>query len=105
MLTPYPGTRLYSDLDREGRLITKEWSRYNQHNAVFTPANMTADRLNEIYREVWKRSFEWKRIFQRMRVSPWRHKPYVFILLGANMGFKFLGIDKKYRKNKARKMK
>ncbi len=98
VLTPYPGTRLYTDLDKSGRLITKQWDRYNQHNAVFTPANMTPERLNEIYREVWKRSFEWKRIFHRMRVSPWRHKFYIFILLGANMGFKFLGIDKKYKK-------
>ena len=98
VLTPYPGTRLYTDLDKSGRLITKQWDRYNQHNAVFTPANMTPERLNEIYREVWKRSFEWKRIFHRMRASPWRHKFYIFILLGANMGFKFLGIDKKYKK-------
>ncbi len=98
VLTPYPGTRLYTDLDKSGRLITKQWDRYNQHNAVFTPANMTPERLNEIYREVWKRSFEWKRIFHRMRVSPWRHKFYIFILLGANVGFKFLGIDKKYKK-------
>ncbi|MEF2885983.1 MAG: DUF4070 domain-containing protein, partial [Ruminococcus sp.] len=97
-LTPYPGTRLYSDLDREGRLITKEWNLYNQHNAVFTPTNMTAERLNEIYRDVWKRSFTWKRIFHRMRVSPWRHRLYIFILIGANIGFKYLGIDKKYRK-------
>ena len=98
VLTPYPGTRLYTDLDKSGRLITKQWDRYNQHNAVFTPSNMTPERLNEIYREVWKRSFEWKRIFHRMRVSPWRDKFYIFILLGANMGFKFLGIDKKYKK-------
>ncbi len=98
VLTPYPGTRLYSDLDREGRLITKQWNLYNQHNAVFTPTNMTAERLNEIYRDVWKRSFTWKRIFHRMRVSPWRRRLYIFILIGANIGFKFLGIDKKYRK-------
>ena len=98
VLTPYPGTRLYSDLDREGRLITKEWNLYNQHNAVFTPTNMTAECLNEIYRDVWKRSFTWKRIFHRMRVSPWRRRLYIFILIGANIGFKFLGIDKKYRK-------
>ena len=52
VLTPYPGTRLYSDLDREGRLITKQWNLYNQQNAGFTPTNMTAERLNEIYRDV-----------------------------------------------------
>ncbi len=98
VLTPYPGTRLYRDLDESGRITTKQWDRYNQHNAVFSPTNMTAARLDEIYRDVWKRAFRWKRIFHRMRVSPWRHNAYIFILLGANLGFKFLGIDKKYRR-------
>ncbi|MBQ4310660.1 MAG: DUF4070 domain-containing protein, partial [Oscillospiraceae bacterium] len=92
------GTRLYRDLDESGRITTKQWDRYNQHNAVFSPTNMTAARLDEIYRDVWKRAFRWKRIFHRMRVSPWRHNAYIFILLGANLGFKFLGIDKKYRR-------
>lgn len=98
VLTPYPGTRLYRELDESGRIISRQWDRYNQHNAVFTPANMTPGRLDEIYRDVWKRAFTWKRVFHRLRVSPWRHSAYVFILLGANMGFKFLGIDKKYKK-------
>lgn len=97
VLTPYPGTRLFTEYDRDGRLITKDWSTYNQHNAVFRPTNMTPERLNEIYRQVWKESYSWKRVLRRTFTSPWRKNAYVFILLGANIGFKFLGIDKKYR--------
>lgn len=97
VLTPYPGTRLFTEYERDGRLTTKDWSVYNQHNAVFRPTNMTAERLNEIYRQVWKEAYSWKRVLRRTFTSPWRKNAYVFILLGANIGFKYLGIDKKYR--------
>ena len=98
VLTPYPGTRLFEEYDRDGRIITKNWSAYNQHNAVFQPVNMSAQRLDEIYRSVWKSAYSWRRVLKRTFSSPWRKNGYVFILLGANIGFKFLGIDKRKKK-------
>lgn len=98
VLTPYPGTRQFEEYDHAGRIITKDWSLYNQHNAVFEPKNMSSQRLDEIYRRVWKEAYSWCRVLRRTFRSVWRKKPYVFILLGANIGFKFLGIDKGARK-------
>lgn len=98
VLTPYPGTRLFDDYEKQDRIITKDWSRYNQHNAVFRPANLSAQRLDEIYRRVWKEAYTWRRVLKRTFTSPWRKNAYVFILLGANIGFKFLGIDKRFKK-------
>lgn len=97
ILTPYPGTRFYTEYEREGRLITKDWSRYQQHNTVFQPKNMSPKRLDAIYRKVWRESYSWRRVLKRTFSSPMARKPYVFILLGANIGFKFLGIDKHRR--------
>ena len=93
ILTPYPGTRQYIEYERAGRILTKDWGRYNQHNTVFMPKNMTPERLDEIYRIVWKESYTWRRVFKRFRGSPWRKHYYGMILLGANIGFKYLGID------------
>lgn len=98
MLTPYPGTRLFDEFDRDSRITTKNWSLYNQHIAVFLPKNITAGRLNEIYRQVWKKAYTWKSVMRRVWGSPLRKTSKVFVLLGANIGFKFLGIDKKYKK-------
>lgn len=95
ILTPYPGTKLFEEYDKQSRIITKEWSQYTQNTAVFRPVHMSSERLEEIYRIVWKQSYSWKRIFKRMSISPWRKSKYIFILLGANIGFKFLGIKKK----------
>jgi len=34
--TPFPGTELYKRLEREGRILTKDWSKYNFFNVVFS---------------------------------------------------------------------
>lgn len=95
ILTPYPGTKQYEEYERAGRIITKDWSLYNQRNTVFRPTNITPERLNEIYQQVWRESYTWKRVLRRTFSSFWRKKAYIFILFGANIGFKFLEIDKK----------
>jgi len=45
ILTPFPGTPLFNRLDKEERIITKDWSKYNLHNVVFKPKNMTPEDL------------------------------------------------------------
>ncbi len=41
VLTPYPGTKIYNDLKKEGRLITTDWKYYDHNTVVFEPKNMT----------------------------------------------------------------
>lgn len=95
ILTPYPGTRLYREMEESGRLLTKKWNLYDQQHTVFRPKHFTPEQLNRIYREVSRDAYSWKRIFRRLKSSPWRHKPYLLIQLGANIGFRYLGIDKR----------
>ncbi len=45
ILTPLPGTPLFDQLEREGRLLTRDWSLYDTHHAVFRPARMSARTL------------------------------------------------------------
>jgi radical SAM superfamily enzyme YgiQ (UPF0313 family) len=52
LLTPYPGTPLFNRLDREGRILTKDWSRYTRKNVVFEPKNMTKKELEEGFRKI-----------------------------------------------------
>jgi radical SAM superfamily enzyme YgiQ (UPF0313 family) len=47
ILTPFPGTPLYKKFDREGRILTKDWSKYTMKNVVFQPKNMTPQELLE----------------------------------------------------------
>jgi radical SAM superfamily enzyme YgiQ (UPF0313 family) len=47
ILTPLPGTKVYEQFEREGRLLHKDWSMYDGLHSVFTPRNMTADQLQK----------------------------------------------------------
>src|SRR5687768_6547231 len=37
ILTPYPGTPLFEQMDADGRLLHKDWSRYDTAHVVFRP--------------------------------------------------------------------
>ncbi len=45
ILTPLPGTPLYAEMDRAGRVTDNEWSHYDYRHVVFRPARMTAAEL------------------------------------------------------------
>lgn len=45
VLTPLPGTRIFKQLESEGRLLHKDWSMYDGLHSVFEPKNMTAYEL------------------------------------------------------------
>ncbi|WP_236909378.1 B12-binding domain-containing radical SAM protein [Clostridium sp. Cult3] len=41
ILTPYPGTPLYEQFEKEDRLLIKDWQYYDMMNVVFEPKNMS----------------------------------------------------------------
>jgi radical SAM superfamily enzyme YgiQ (UPF0313 family) len=71
ILTPYPGTPLYRRLEAEGRILTRDWSRYNgREDVVFAPRGMSADSLLEGYRYANRRFYSATSITRRMVRSP-----------------------------------
>ena len=45
ILTPMPGTVLFSRLKSEGRIISENWDRYTWTHANYRPARMTPEEL------------------------------------------------------------
>ena len=41
ILTPHPGTVLYEEYERQGRLLNKDWSKYDVEHVVFQPKRMS----------------------------------------------------------------
>ena len=62
ILTPYPGTALYSRMSAQGRLTTSDWDRYDTRHAVFRPAHMTAEELERGYRRAYREFYRWSSI-------------------------------------------
>ena len=48
ILTPVPGTVLFEQLETEGRLLTRDWSYYDGHYAVFEPKKMNFLQLQKL---------------------------------------------------------
>lgn len=54
IFTPYPGTPSWYRLVEEDRIISRDWSRYNDANVVFRPKKMTPDELLNGYLRLWR---------------------------------------------------
>lgn len=57
ILTPFPGSRLRSRMEREGRIATSDWSLYTAWNSVIRHPRLTGEQLESgllrIYRSVY----------------------------------------------------
>jgi len=47
--TPFPGTRMTRRMEEEGRILTRDWSRYDMTTVVFRPKNFRPEKLQEKY--------------------------------------------------------
>ncbi len=68
ILTPYPGTPLFDQMAAEGRLLHRDWSRYDTAHVVFQPKHMTPDELFAGYAWCYERLFS--------HASIWRRRPH-----------------------------
>ena len=89
ILTPYPGTPLYDRLEREGRILTKDWSRYNQVEVVFQPKLMSPEELFEGARRVAREYYSVPDVIRRAARVMWRTKKFAGVLpAGTNYTFR-----------------
>jgi hypothetical protein len=54
IFTPYPGTPSWHKLEKEGRIIDRDWSHYNDANCVFEPKLMSAKQVTDGYLRLWR---------------------------------------------------
>ena len=76
ILIPFPGTRLFKRLEAEGRILTRDWSKYNgRADVVFRPKQMSPEELLSGYEYANRRFYSWKSVCTRLSRSsvglPW----------------------------------
>ena len=64
ILTPYPGTQLYSEMAAHGRLTTNNWDLYDTRHVVYHPTGLSADELKHGYDWAYREFYRWSNIFQ-----------------------------------------
>jgi radical SAM superfamily enzyme YgiQ (UPF0313 family) len=64
ILTPYPGTALYGRMAAQSRITVHDWNRYDTRHAVFRPAQMSGDQLEQGYRRAYRDFYRWGAILR-----------------------------------------
>jgi radical SAM superfamily enzyme YgiQ (UPF0313 family) len=82
-LTPFPGTPTFTRMESEGRLVTRDWSRYG--GAVFVPRLMSRDALDAGCRRAWRECYSFGSILRRLA----GRKRYWHIHALLNLGYRF----------------
>jgi len=71
ILTPFPKTELYHDLEKQGRIFEYDHAMYDVEHVVFHPKNMTADELYEGTEWAWRETYNTSSILSRInKLSP-----------------------------------
>ena len=62
IMTPYPGTRLYERMEREGRITCRDWDRYDTRQVVYRPAKLSPEALKAGYDRAYRDFYSWRNI-------------------------------------------
>lgn len=77
ILTPYPGTKLYSSLLKENRITDFNLSNYNTAHVVYEPKNMTKEELYNGYIGIYKEIYSFKNTIKRLPKSKKQWIPFL----------------------------
>lgn len=88
ILTPFPGTPLHQDLDREDRILTRDWSLYDGQHVVFQPRNMSVEELQTGHERVWREVYSWRGIGERIVHRASTRLGNLALIVGANLGYR-----------------
>jgi len=84
IITPFPGTPLFKRLEAEGRILHRDWSKYDAQHVVFQPRLLSVRQLEEGLVHAWRRCYSLSGLWQRLRATaaPWT------VALATNLGYR-----------------
>lgn len=69
ILPPYPGTRLFSDMEQARRITSRNWDLYDTRHVVYRTTNLSTRELEEGYNWAYNEFYSWSNIFE----ASWKH--------------------------------
>jgi len=64
IMTPYPGTALHDRMSAQGRMLHRDWDRYDTRQVVFQPKRLTAEQLESGYWRAYRDFYRWSAIWR-----------------------------------------
>lgn len=80
ILTPYPGTELFKNFEKQNRILTKNWQYYDMMNVIFKPKKLTPWELQREFFNAVKNFYTFKSSLK------------IFKLFGFESGMRRLGL-------------
>jgi radical SAM superfamily enzyme YgiQ (UPF0313 family) len=77
ILTPYPGTPLFHQMQKENRLLHTQWDLYDTAHVVFQPKHMTPEELQLGYDWLYRRLYSPRSIWARRPADASAVLPYL----------------------------
>jgi radical SAM superfamily enzyme YgiQ (UPF0313 family) len=65
ILTPFPGTPLFAEMERSHRIRSTDWGLYDFSNVVFEPLQMSAEALKAGHDRVLREFYSWRSVVRR----------------------------------------
>jgi radical SAM superfamily enzyme YgiQ (UPF0313 family) len=93
---PYPGTPFYDRMEREGRILTKDWSRYDYGRAVIRPRRMSPEVAERKYWATYRDFFSLRSIARRFLPPAPKNLGLQMHYLTANLIFRKLQRDRRH---------
>jgi radical SAM superfamily enzyme YgiQ (UPF0313 family) len=85
---PYPGTPFYDRMEKEGRILTKDWNRYHYGSAVIRPKRMTPEMAEQKFWATYHDFFSMRSILRRFFPPARRNLKIQMHYLTANLIFR-----------------
>ncbi len=63
ILTPYPGTALFTDMATQNRIETQNWDLYDTRHVVYRPSRLSPEELKRGYDWAYEEFYRWGSIF------------------------------------------
>lgn len=96
ILTPYPGTPFFDEYSSAGRILTRDWGKYNGASVVFKPKKMSAEQLANCQMAAFREFYSWPSMWERISIVPLQKWAWI-MNFAINQGFRYY-----YRRQKKR---
>lgn len=77
ILTPYPGTAIFDEFKRSGRLLTEDWDKYNGASVVYQPHGMSIDQLRQAQMAAYCDFYSLRSAFARLKLLPFKKNSWL----------------------------
>lgn len=64
ILTPYPGTKLFQQMEAEGRILHRQWDLYDTRHVVYQTRGLSQKELKKGYDWSYNSFYSWSNIFK-----------------------------------------